>query len=89
VSSYEPAEDPRDDDAWAEDEPAARWPLDPGGLYPRERWRWYRELWQDVCALQVRYRLPVRSGWWQHQLQVEALAALAAWVARYDSWRVG
>jgi hypothetical protein len=35
--------------------------------------------------MRTRYRLPVRAGWWENQLQVEALAALAAWVHRYDS----
>jgi hypothetical protein len=39
----------------------------------------------DVIALSGRYRLPVRSGWWEDEIQVEALAALAAWVERYDS----
>ncbi len=39
----------------------------------------------DVCRLRQRYRLPLRSGWWTNQIQVEALAALAAWVDRYDS----
>ena len=29
--------------------------------------------------------LPVRSWWWENPIQVEALAALAAWVERYDS----
>ena len=38
----------------------------------------------SACSAQ-RYRLPVRSGWWEHQLQVEALAVLAAWVHLYDS----
>jgi hypothetical protein len=40
-----------------------------------------------VCNLRDRYRghLPIRSGWWENQLQIEALAALAAWVDRYDS----
>jgi hypothetical protein len=28
---------------------------------------------------------PLRSGWWEDPVQVEALAALAAWVERYDS----
>ena len=32
-----------------------------------------------------RYRLPLRSGWWADQVQVESLAALAAWVEHYDS----
>jgi hypothetical protein len=63
----------------------ARWPLGWQGLYPRERWLWFEQLWSDVCALRARYRLPVRSGWWADELQVEALAALAAWVERDDS----
>ena len=29
--------------------------------------------------------LALRSGWWEDQVQVEALAALSAWVERYDS----
>ena len=83
-------EDP-DDDRWhgPEDdlaEPGSRrWPLDCQGLYPRERWMWFEQLWADVCMLRERYHLAVRSGWWEDQVQVEALAALAAWVARYDS----
>lgn len=71
------------DDGW-EDTDAVRWPLSWQGLYPRERWQWFEQLWADVCALRQRYRLAVRSGWWEDQLQVEALAALAAWVERYD-----
>jgi hypothetical protein len=35
--------------------------------------------------LRERYRLMVRSRWWEDEIQVEALAALADWVARYDS----
>ena len=61
-----------------------RWPLTWRGLYPRERWLWFEQLWSDVCMLRERYRLMVRSGWWEDELQVEALAALAAWTARYD-----
>ena len=38
-----------------------------------------------MCALRERYRLAVRSGWWEDEIQVEALAALAAWTERYDS----
>jgi hypothetical protein len=72
------------DDGW-EDTDAVRWPLSWQALYPRERWQWFERLWADVCALRERYRLAVRSGWWEDQLQVEALAALAAWVERYDS----
>jgi hypothetical protein len=69
---------------WDETEPR-RWPLAWHGLYPRERWMWFEQLWQDVCGLRARYRLSVRSGWWEDQIQVEALAALAAWTERYDS----
>jgi pullulanase/glycogen debranching enzyme len=62
-----------------------RWPLHWSGLMIGERWAWFDRLWQSVCALRTRYGLPVRSGWWESELQVEALAALAAWVDRYDS----
>jgi hypothetical protein len=55
------------------------------GLLPRERWQWFDRLWQDVCELRGRYRLAVRSRWWEDERQVEVLAALAAWVQRYDS----
>jgi hypothetical protein len=65
--------------------PAPRWPLDWRGLYPRERWLWFEQLWSDVCMLRDRYRLAVRAGWWENDIQLEALAALAAWVGRYDS----
>jgi hypothetical protein len=75
--------DPREDDFL---EPVTRrWPLSWRGLYPRERWLWFEQLWTDVCELRRRYRLEVRSGWWEDQIQLEALAALAAWVDRYDS----
>ncbi len=61
-----------------------RWPLDWRGLLPRERWLWFVQLWEDTCALRRRYRLPVRTEWWANAIQVEALAALASWVERYD-----
>jgi hypothetical protein len=86
VSWLEP-DDGRDEGpegGWDEPE-GARWPLDWRGLYPRERWRWFEQLWTDVCALRIRYRLSLRSGWWEDEIQVEALAALAAGVHRYDS----
>ncbi len=78
------------DEGWKEpgddwDPTEVRWPLDWRGLYPRERWLWFDRLWRDVCQLRDRYRLPVRSGWWENDIQVEALAALSAWVNRYDS----
>jgi hypothetical protein len=62
-----------------------RWPLHWRGLYPRERWIWFEQLWSEVCTLRDRYRLAIRSGWWENEVQVEALAALGAWVSRYDS----
>jgi hypothetical protein len=81
-----PGEDPLDrepEDYY--EPPAQRWPLAWQGLYPRERWLWFERLWSDVCMLRDRYRLPVRSRWWEEPIQVEALAAMAAWVARYDA----
>jgi hypothetical protein len=69
-------EDPDGEEAEAD---SGRWPLDWRGLYPRERWIWFERLWTDVCMLRERYRIAVRSGWWEDAIQVEALAALAAW----------
>lgn len=68
-----------------EDRVPPRWPLDWRELLPRERWLWFVQLWEDTCRLRERYRLAVRTGWWQDSIQVEALAALVAWVDRYDS----
>jgi hypothetical protein len=62
-----------------------RWPLAPTDLLPRERWLWWERLWSDVEMLGNRYRLRPGNGWWEDGAQVEALAALAAWVGRYDS----
>jgi hypothetical protein len=72
-------------DGGADELDGARWPLNWIGLYARERWMWFERLWSDVCMLRERYRLALRSGWWEDQVQVEALAALAAWIERYDS----
>ncbi len=79
-----------DDGRWEESDGGSepdggRWPMSPCGLYPRERWLWFEQLWTDVRMLRDRYRLSIRSGWWEDQIQVEALAALAAWTERYDS----
>jgi hypothetical protein len=85
--SWRDPDDPReepDGDPW-EDDGGVRWPLSWRGLYPRERWLWFERLWADVCALRERYRLSIRSGWWEDDVQLETLAALAAWIARYDS----
>jgi hypothetical protein len=62
-----------------------RWPLHWAGLLARERWLWFEQLWSDASMLRERYRLGLRSGWWEDNVQVEAVAALAAWVERYDS----
>jgi hypothetical protein len=62
-----------------------RWPLAPTGLLPRERWLWWEQLWSDVLMLGDRYRIRPARDWWEDGTQVEALAALAAWVARYES----
>ena len=67
------------------DEYLERRPMTWHGLAPAERWTWFDRLWSDVCVLRERYRLAVRSGWWADELQVEVLAAFAAWVQRYDS----
>jgi hypothetical protein len=74
-----------DDDGPFDGEVPRRWPLTWRKLLPRERWLWYERLWEDVCEMRDRYRLAVRSGWWADELQTEVLAALAAWVQRYDS----
>jgi hypothetical protein len=49
------------------------------------RWDWFDQLWQDACDLRRRYQLPVRKRWWESGIILEALAAMAAWVERYDS----
>ncbi len=54
-------------------------------LEPVQRRVWFERLWADVCMLRERYRLMLRSGWWEDEVQLEALAALAEWVARYDT----
>lgn len=83
------------EDGWPEEpevweEPGyGRWPLHWRGLFPREQWVWFEQLWGDVCMLGERYRLPIGSGWWEDQIQVEALAAFAAWLERYDSGEWG
>jgi hypothetical protein len=74
-----------DSDVYPDDAVSMHWPLDWRGLYPRERWIWFEQLWSEVCTLRDRYRLAIRSGWWENELQLEVLAALSAWVSRYDS----
>ena len=78
-------EDEFEDTCSSDPREGSRWPLDWRSLFPRERWIWFEQLWVDVCALRDRYGLALRSGWWRDSIQLEALAALAAWVQRYDS----
>jgi hypothetical protein len=86
MSWPEPEDEAGEEPADGREEPGGqRWPLVWQGLYPRERWMWFEQLWSDVCVLRERYHLALRSGWWSDPIQVEALAALASWVARYDS----
>lgn len=82
-----PADADRADGAWPDDQETSDdpRPLSWHRLGPRRRWHWFDQLWRDVCTLQQRYRLPIRSEWWADQIQVEVLAALAIWVERYDS----
>ena len=72
-----------DDDGLTLDAPS--WPLTWRRFGPLERFRWFDQLWADACMLRERYRLPLRSGWWENDVQVELLAALAAAAARFDS----
>jgi hypothetical protein len=70
----------------ADDGPAPLgWPLDWRALDGPQRQAWWEQLWRDAIRLGDRYRLGLRSGWWRDDVQVEALAAFAAWVAGYDS----
>ena len=82
---FDGEEGPWDEHSDVDEVETRSWPLDWRSLYPRERWMWFEQLWSDVCALRERYRLSLRSAWWEDSVQVEALAALAAWVHLYDS----
>jgi hypothetical protein len=63
---------------------AHRWPMAPNDLLPREQRLW-EQLWVDAIALSKRYRIRLSHLWWEDEVQAETLAALAAWVDRYDS----
>jgi hypothetical protein len=58
------------------------------GLEPEQRWTWFEQLYVQAAHLDRRYRLGLRSGWWEDDVQVELLAALGAWVGMFDyaSW---
>ncbi|MGH3025811.1 MAG: hypothetical protein ACRDLR_05155, partial [Gaiellaceae bacterium] len=57
-------------------------------LEPQPRWDWFQQLYAAAAHLDRRYRLGLRTGWWEDDVQIELLAALAAWVAMFDygSW---
>jgi hypothetical protein len=57
-------------------------------LESEQRWEWFQQLYAAAGHLDRRYRLGLRSGWWEDELQLELLAALAAWVGMFDyaSW---
>jgi hypothetical protein len=61
------------------------WHLHPNGLPARARHIWWQQLWDNAVRLNDRYRPGLRSPWWEDSIQVEALAALAAWVEAFDS----
>jgi hypothetical protein len=54
-------------------------------LPPAQRRAWWEHIWSGTVRLAGRYRLALRSGWWQDQIQVEALAAFICWLELYDS----
>jgi hypothetical protein len=49
-----------------------------------QRWNWFQKLYDQVAHLDRRYRLALRSGWWEDEIQVELLATLGAWVGMFD-----
>ena len=66
-------------------QPNTNWRLDWRELPPHDRWNWWERLWTDAIRLRDRYRLVLRSGWWQDDIQVETLAAFATVVRGYDN----
>jgi hypothetical protein len=49
-----------------------------------QRWKWFQRLYEQAAHLDRRYRLALRSGWWEDEIQVELLATLGAWVGMFD-----
>src|SRR5580704_7157525 len=54
-------------------------------LPPGQRRAWWERLWLGAIALADRYRLGLRSRWWEDSVQVEALAAFHCWLRLYDT----
>jgi hypothetical protein len=59
--------------------------IDWRALPPSQRRTWWERLWRGAVALSERYRLALRSGWWEDPIQVEALAAFDSWLRLYDT----
>jgi hypothetical protein len=51
---------------------------------PEQRWDWFQKLYQQAAHLDRRYRLALRTGWWEDEIQVELLATIGAWVGMFD-----
>jgi hypothetical protein len=54
-------------------------------LPPAQRRAWWEQVWRGAVALSERYRLALRSRWWEDPIQVEALAAFDCWLRLYDT----
>jgi hypothetical protein len=54
------------------------------GLDPKQRWNWFQQLYHQAAHLDRRYRLGLRTGCWDDDVQIEILATLGAWVAMFD-----
>jgi hypothetical protein len=89
ATTHTPADNAREARAYLDLLPTADIAV-PGwrGLESEQRWDWFQQLYDAAAHLDRRYRLGLRSGWWEDELQLELLAALAAWVAMFDyaSW---
>ena len=51
---------------------------------PTQRWDWFQKLYDQAAHLERRYRLALRSGWWEDEIQVELIATVGAWVGMFD-----
>jgi len=58
------------------------------GLRADNRWSWFQKVYEQAAHLDHRYRLALRIGWWEDDVQIELLATLGAWVAMfaYADW---
>jgi hypothetical protein len=77
--------EPSDEEAHLEllmttDQAVAGW----RALQRQHRWTWFQKLYQQAAHLDRRYRLALRSGWWDDDVQIESLAALGAWIGMFD-----